>query len=117
MGITSHFIHTCSIERAGETQDEYGENVKTWVAHLTDVPCRLAEKQEREATNEFAEQPLITVYLLLVSADTDVVEDDRVRNITYEDGTTDARVFTVETKLIRRARAARHISLRLERVR
>lgn len=117
MGVDSHFIHTCAIERPTETQDEYGENVKTFQPHLSGVRCRLVEKQERETPGESAEQPLITTYLLLVPPGTDVDEDDRITSIVYEDGTTDDRVFDVQTKLVRRARAARHISLTLERVR
>lgn len=117
MSVASHFIHTCTIQRATEAEDEYNENTKTWATHLSGVRFRLIEKNEREAPGVMAEQPLITTYLALMPADTDVDEDDRITEIIYEDGSTDDRIFTIETKAIRRGRAAKHISLQLERVR
>lgn len=117
MGIDSHFLHTCDIQHADETQDEYNENVKIWAAHLSDVFCLLVEKARREVSSESAENVLITTYLLLLPPDTDVEEDDRITNIRYEDGTTDSRLFDVESKLVRRTRASQHLSLQLERIR
>lgn len=117
MPVSSWFSHTCTVERATEAEDEYNEDAKTWAPHLTGVRFRLIEKQEREAPGVMAGQPLITVYLALMPVGTDVDEDDRITSIVYEDGTTDDRIFTIESKAIRRGRAAKHISLQLERVR
>lgn len=117
MAVDSHFIHRCDIQRGVEGEDDYNETTETFGDHLSDVRCRLVEKSEREGDSEFAANPLVTIYLLLLPAKTDVTEADRITNIRYEDGTTDARVFTVETLATRRARVARHLSLTLQRVR
>lgn len=117
MGVDSHFIHTCDVLRGTATEDEYNEPATVYGAHLEDVRCRLVEKSEREADSESASNPLITTYLLLLPAGTDVTEHDQITNIVYEDGTTDARTFTVEAVTSRRARTVRHMSLQLERIR
>lgn len=117
MGVDSHLIHLCDIQRSTETQDEYNETERQYAAHLSDVRFRLVEKTERETPSEFGEGALITIYLGLMPAGTDVDEDDKLVNIRFEDDTTDSHTYTVEHKLTRRGRVARHISLQLERVR
>jgi hypothetical protein len=117
VGIASHLIHLCDIQRSTETQDEYNETERTYASHLSNVRFRLVEKTERETPSEFGEGALITVYLGLMAPGTDVDEDDRLVNIRFEDGTIDNHTYTVEHKLTRRARTVRHISLQLERVR
>lgn len=117
MSVDAHLLHLCDIHRSTETQDEYNETERTYAPHLSNVRFRLVEKTERETPSEFGEGALITVYLGLMPAGTDVDEDDRLINIRFEDGTIDSHTYTVESKVVRRARAARHISLQLERVR
>lgn len=117
MPIDSHLIHRCDVARATEAEDEYNETVRVFAPHLSSVACRLVEKQEREAPSEMAEGALITIYLLLLPAGTDITEDDQISSITFEDGTTDEHVYTVESIATRRARTARHVSAQLERVR
>jgi hypothetical protein len=117
VGIDSHLIHTCTIQRflpAGD--DSLKAPKKDWRDWLTGVRCRRITKQQRVADTAFAERPVITADLLLVPAGTDIKQGDRVTTIVDETGAVEAGTFTIESVIIRRGRAARHVSLNLERV-
>lgn len=117
MSIDSHLIHSCTIRRflpAGD--DSLKAPKKDWRDWLTGVRCRRVTKQQRVADTAFAERPVITTDMLLVPAGTDVQQGDRVVNIVDETGATTAGPFKIESVIIRRGRAARHVSLILEKV-
>jgi len=115
MGIDSHLIHTCQTQRATTQPDAYHKSRQVWAAWLTTQRCRLVYKVQRRAPSDLAEQPITTQYLLLVPAGTDVKPGDRVVNVVFEDGTTDAGPYRIAMVLPRRAKAQRHISLQLEK--
>ena len=105
MSLDSHLIHTADLQRGTEHADPYGNATRTWY-DVASVPCRLVEKRERVWSDERAEALVVTAYLLLVPADTDVAERDRV--------IVDSTTFTITAVLARNARAAHHKSLSLE---
>jgi hypothetical protein len=119
MGIGSHLIHTCDIERPEVYQDSYGEDKYRWPpdipTHLSEQRCRLIIKAQRVADSALAERPVITTYKLLLPAGTDVRQGDRITNVEDEEEVVDAGPFSVDEVLKRRARAVRHITLRLEK--
>ncbi len=107
MGLDSWLSDDVTIQRGTQTLDAYGNASLSWydVAH---VPGRLVTKRSRVWSDERAEALLVTTYLLLLPAGTDVQERDRVD----VEGTT----YTVAALLPRNGRAAHHLSLTLERV-
>jgi len=116
MSIDSHLIHTATIQRylsAGD--DSLKAPKRDWRDWLVGVRCRRVTKQQRVGDTAFAERPVITVDMLLVPPGTDVQQGDRVINIRDETGAVGAGVFKVESIIIRRGRAARHVSLVLEK--
>mgnify|MGYP000321372952 CR=1 FL=1 len=102
MALTDHFIHRCTIQRATMTLDEYNNAKPAWANVATAVACRLVEKEERRFTNERAEDAISTKYKLMLAANADVLERDRV--------IVEGRTFTVEALLRRNARAAHHVT-------
>lgn len=125
MGIDSHLIHQCEIQRGRATTDSYGAERVRWPpdipAHLTDVFCRLIIKDQRVGDGAFAERPIVTTYTLLVPPQhqgkaIDIRQGDRAANIRDEEGMVEAGPFRIDSIKKRRARAVRHISLLLERV-
>lgn len=115
MSIDSHLIHTCTTQRATTQSDAYKASKPAWSTLLSGLRCRLVYKAQRRVPDIIAEQPITTQYLLLVPAGTDIKPGDRVVNVVFEDGTTDAGPYRIEAVLPRRARAQRHISLQLEK--
>lgn len=111
---------TCDVHRPRSVKDALNAEKLRWPddipVHLSDVRCRLVIKDQRVADTAFAERPIVTTYLLLLPAGTDVRQRDRIANITDAAGTVDAGPFRVEKVRKRRARAVRHISLELERL-
>lgn len=116
MSLDGHLIHRCTIQRATLRQDAYRSDVRVYEDHLTDVPCRLVAKNQRRFDTVTQQWIVVSGYLLLVRADVEVGEGDRVCDVMYEDGTSEAGPFVVHSCLTRRGRAARHVSLILERV-
>jgi len=109
MTLAAHLIHTCDTERATTATDAYGNPKRTYAAHLTGEPCRLVEKRERIVRGDLTAGAIVTTYLLLVGADADIRESDRIAKVTLEDGTEDVRRFVVESLLSRRnARGIHH---------
>lgn len=121
MAGNSHFkrtlIHTCTVERPSYAQSTSGEPVPSWATVAEDVRCRYVQKQERIAFETISLQ-MEQRDLLLLLPGADIDEGDRVSDIRlYSDDTlVDAGPFTVEARLTRNARAARHISVQLERI-
>ncbi len=115
MSIDSHLLHTCRVQRATTQPDAYKASKAVWTDWLTAQRCRLVYKVQRRAPDVLSEQPITTQYLLLVPAGTDVRPGDRVVNVVFEDGTTDAGPYRIASVLPRRARAQRHVSLQLEK--
>lgn len=85
MGIGSHLIHRCTIQRASRHVDGYGADVATWADHATDVPCRLIMRAQRQADTVFAERPLVTAITMLFDPATDVRQGDRIRDVRQYD--------------------------------
>lgn len=117
MSIDRHLIHRCDIERGRSIQDAYNHEVTTWHTHLTGVRCRLVAKAQRVADSVSGEFPVVNSYLLLLPTGTDVTIGDRVSNVVDEANETDTSSYRIESVLKRRARAVRHISVVLEKVR
>jgi hypothetical protein len=114
VGIDSHFIHRCDIQRGVSQVDPYhNEAPPVWSALVSDVPCRLVMKAQRIFATDTAQQVEITKYLLLLPAGTDVTEDDCISELVDETGATTG-TYKVLSVLPRRARSVRHISVELE---
>jgi len=116
MSIDSHLLHTADIQRATRTVDSYKAEKLLWGTHLIGVRGRLVIKTQRVADTVLAERPIVTTYRWLISPGVDVRQGDRIANITFEDGTTDAGPYRIEEVMARRGRAVKHISLLLERL-
>jgi hypothetical protein len=117
MSIDSHLIHTATIQRyLAVGDDSLKAPKKDWRDWLVGVRCRRVTKQQRVADTAFAERPVITVDMLLVPPGTDVAQGDRVIDIRDEVGAVEAGPFKIQSVIIRRGRAARHVSLVLEKV-
>lgn len=116
MGVDSHFIHRCTVERFTSLgRDGLKAEQKDWRSWEVGMPCRFVEKEQRVADSALAERPTTTIYLLLFGARRDVKAKDRIVNIVLQDGTVDVGPYTIENILRRRARATRHLSARLEK--
>jgi len=116
MSVDGHLLHICTVQRATSVRDPYGNDRLTWSDWETNVMCRLVVRTQRVAMNALVQQAIVTTMLLLVQADTDVAEGDRITDMIFEDGDVDAGPWVVRAVLPRRARAVRHITLELERV-
>lgn len=116
MSVESHMIHTCTTQRAVVTVDDLNQSTSSWGDWLSELICRLVIKDQRNPFSALAGDPVTTTHLLLVPADSDIVAGDQIIDIEFEDGTTDAGPFRIEAIRPRRGRAARHMSLSLERV-
>lgn len=82
MSLDALLIHTCTIARAAQTTtDPYGNSVSQWADRHTDVPCRLIDREERILNDERTDSTVVTHYLLLVGAEVDIQEQDRVKVI------------------------------------
>ena len=118
MSIGAHLRHRCVIERATHAPDAYGQRQATWGVVAEDVPCRLVQREVRAPLGELAEQPIIIVTTIVFGPNTDVRETDRVVNVDFHDGTTDAGPFVVRTLAKRRMgnRGVVHQTAQAERV-
>lgn len=107
MALDSWLSSNVQIQRGIETADAYGNASLSWY-DVALVPGRLVEKRQRVWSDERVESLVVTNFLLLVPAGTDVVERDRV--------SIDSVAYVVSSLLARNARAAHHLSLQLDRV-
>lgn len=115
MSLAAHLIHTCTVQRAAQTLDRYGNASTTWRDYLTNQPCRLVEKTETVASGMTAELVTVTTYTLLVDSGVDIVERDRVSSVLLSDGAT-AGPFIVRAVLKRHSRMLHHKSVALDEV-
>lgn len=114
MSFASHLLHTCTIQRATRSEDAYNNVVEAWSDIAADVACRFVAKTKTIFVSETAEKAVVVSYLLLVRADADVQDRDRVSKVTFEDGTVEERTFAIESLLKRRGRALHHQSAQLK---
>ncbi len=115
MGIDAHLAHRCTIQRnVAADKDAYNNTAESWTVIAEVVHCRLVEDRETVAQSETAQPLALSTYTLLVLAGIDLADGDRITNVIYEDGSTDARTFKVTGVVKRRARVARHQSATLE---
>ena len=115
MPIATHLIHLCTIQRSTKTLDAYRNAVETWRDVAVGVQCRLVAKAQRVFSDELAQWFTLTTYTVLLPAGTDIQTADRVANVVYEDGSTDAGPFTVNAVLPRRGVGLHHISVQVTR--
>lgn len=119
MSLASNLRHRCTIQRPTITKDDYDHDIESWSPpelERTDVHCRLKVDEERVPLSELAERPVVTVYRLLVGPRADVQQGDRIVDLVFEDGSTDAGPYRIESVLPRRSRRKHHITLKLEKV-
>ena len=109
-------LHTCTIERASNTQTTSGQLTPTWASTYTDVPCRFVAKVNRYAQENIGFM-MRSDFMMLFNNGVDVLESDRCTNIRLKDGTlVDADAYTVETLLKRNSTKPHHISVMLEKI-
>lgn len=104
----------CTIERNAATgSDGRGQpNPPDWQTHLSDEPCRFwAEAGQEVIQGQGTVEPVTTLHLVL-RADTDVTEADRVASITYRGGTGQDGPLGIRAVL----RRPDHLELLLEKV-
>lgn len=116
MSFDGHLVHRCTVLRATLRQDEYRSDVRVYEAYLTDVSCRLVCKAQRQFDSTTQQFVVVSDYLLLMRPEEEVREGDMIRDLIYEDGACEPGPFVIRACLTRRGRAARHLSLHLERI-
>jgi hypothetical protein len=116
MALYKHLIHTCSTERPADGTDSgiYGQDRPDWVAHLSNVRCRLVIKEQKKVMDTEHEGAGISTYKLMVLARTDLKHGDRITQVVADDGTTWGP-FDVREVLPRRSTRTHHITFSLER--
>lgn len=118
MPITAHLTHRCTIARPTSTLDAYGARQPAYTPLATAVPCRLVERTQQAPLGVLAERPITTRITLLVLPTTDIRKTDRITDVIFDDGETDAGPFRVLSVLARRVnrRGVVHRSVELERI-
>lgn len=116
MGLDSHLGHRFTIQRnTSSAKDPYNNTTESWTVVATDVHGRLIEDSEQTVKSDTAQAIVTASYTLLVPAQTDLLDGDRVTDVVYEDGSTDSRLFKVSGVVTRRAGGVvRHLSATLE---
>ena len=119
MGI--HFerqlIHSCTRERAAESQAADNEIYRDWQnAGTLALDCRYVQERERY-TNEAESQEVLTETVLFLSYGADITAQDRVVDIEDEDGNTiEAGPFDIIDVTPKFGKGGHHLELRLEKV-
>jgi hypothetical protein len=118
VGIGAQLSHRATVQRATHAPDAYGQRVATWRVVAEDVPCRLVQREVRAPLGALAEQPIIIVTTILFAPGVDVRETDRIVDVDFGDGTTDAGPFVVRTLAQRRFanRGVVHQAANVERI-
>lgn len=124
MSIDSHLIHTCTIQRPTTPNRTSHRDAKpVWATQAIRVLCRLVIKAQRVADSATGERPIVTNYMLLLPADTDIRQGDRITQIIDERGVMELgndnqtpAIYRVAAVMPRRASAQRHVSCQLDRV-
>lgn len=118
MSIRGRMIHSCLIERATTTRDEFGELTADW-ANASTVYSGICRFHERQETMPLPEETLqiVTTYKLLLPGEIDVEpgddeqaegSTDRVTTITLEDG---SQVGPFEILEVNKRRGSRSVEL------
>lgn len=117
MALRHWFIHTCTIQEHDTTRLATGELSKAWSNKDTAVDCRFVVKSEAVASEGTSGQ-VVTTYLMLFPAGTNVTNVNRISNIRRKKSNVlvDNGPFQIEQVLPRNAKSERHISLMLEKV-
>lgn len=80
MSARAVMVMRCQIERAQTILDGAGGRTQSWLAHLTDVPCRMWFRTGSEVVvSDRVRRP--NMRIVIVPTDTDVTAADRVRSI------------------------------------
>ncbi len=118
MSIGTQLAHRCTIERPVSIPDAYNARRQAWQLLAEQVPCRLITRTQQAPLSELAERPISTRYTLLLLPTSDIRITDRVRDIGFEDGGSDAGMYTVASVIPRRQakRGVLHLSVELEKV-
>jgi hypothetical protein len=111
-----HLIHECTVQRNTPATSGSGEPIPSW-ADVDTIDCRYIERRERIAAEGIGFM-MAEEHLLLCDTGEDVLEEDRVTDITLKSDSSvvDAGPFTVEAALNRSGTAPHHMSFRLERI-
>lgn len=124
MSIDSHLIHTCTIQRSVTPNRTSHRDAKPqWSNQAIRVLCRLVIKAQRVADSATGERPIVTNYLLLLPAETDIRQGDRITQIIDERGLMEfgndqqtPAIYRVAAVMPRRSFTIHHISCQLDRV-
>jgi hypothetical protein len=108
------FTYACTIQRnAAAGDDAWGQTgTPDWQDHLTDEPCRFWSEAGREVIQATGTAEPVTDLRLVLSADADVTEADRIASITYRGGTAQDGPLGIRALL----RRPDHLELVLEKV-
>jgi len=79
------------------------------------MPCRLVIKSQTVYSQELQQFLVVTRYLGLLPAETDVREEDRLTDVVLETGALEAGPYRVLSLLPRVGRFRHHLSLSLEK--
>ena len=109
-------IHAADVLETTPAQSTSGELIDTWTTARS-INCRLVQKREAIALESLSFQ-MREVPRLLCDAGENVVEEDRIANVTLRvDGSAiDAGPFDINEVLTRSSTTSLHMSLRLERI-
>lgn len=114
--------HTCDIQDNTPTQNALGEMIDSWAATAvnTGVACKFihntGSNSWRRPSPSQSDQ-FLSEFTVLFPSGQSVDEAQRIANITFEDGSTDAGPFVIERVSTRRdTRRGRMVSAALERI-
>ena len=110
-------LHTCTVQRATETQSGSGENIKTFSTLATGVVCRLVRNIQRFAAEGDSEERIRTD-TVLIKATQDVEPGDQLTAFLWasDSSSYDTGTYVVLNRLQRNTTSAHHISLEVEKV-
>jgi len=117
MSFGGYLIHTCTLQRAGESRDAYGNVSRVYSAIATNVPCRFVQRTQRAVNTEKADSLVVQADQVFFDADVDVRPRDRIAFLTLEDGTAYPYTLEVTGVTARRGKALKHIAVTVEVIR
>lgn len=75
--------HRATIQRGTTPGDDWnGDGKPVWADHLTDLPCRVWATAGRELVANTTTPVVVEDWRMIVQLDTDVMENDRVSEVT-----------------------------------
>lgn len=117
-------IHTCQIQRRTQARNDIGELYPQWdnaagswavAPGGTAVACRYVEKQER-INDRNTGFPMLLEHWLMLNDGVDVIEEDRITDISLNGTALGVGTFSIDAVLKRNTGKAHHIRLALEQV-